>query len=396
MKEIQKISQKTINNAVAAYLMILISWAFLLNSSNESIKNDFVRSHTKVAFLMHIGLLLTVIIFVWFDFLKWYFFLDFSVNHIVATSIFTTLFLWMLYWMYSAMNGKKIVFTSWEKVLHVQKISHIWKNNVVEEEDILTLILTHIPFIWYIIQGLHWDIPAVKNISHLNMIISIIIMAIFLLWYGNIASLLSLFYIIAIVFSSIHMLIQGSLIWIDVSFIPTPERKIIIQTTLIAYLKNYFGKTQTFVWFSELQKHIISQRAKSIEKQREEQKGFPDFTLPLFLIYMPFVNIITIPKRHSQYNTHIMNGLYITVISLCIIILSLFGIVNIWIWLFLLFPICFGIGYAYSQKCYRMPYVYDLHLGVLYIVSFFKTSKKILKEKHKEEHEVSFSSKRDK
>ena len=154
MQDTPNITQKSINNAVSAYLMILISWAFLLNSSNEDIKNDFVRSHTKVAFLIHMSLLFTFIVFVWFDFLKWYFFFWFSVNHAIVTSIFTTLFVCMLYWIYSAMNGKKIALEKWKNILQIQKISDIWKDNHVQEEDVLTLILGHIPFVGYKTQVL--------------------------------------------------------------------------------------------------------------------------------------------------------------------------------------------------------------------------------------------------
>ena len=62
-------------------------------------------------------------------------------------------------------------------------------------------------------------------------------------------------------------------------------------------------------------------------KQLEEQKDFPDYNFPLFLTYIPFVNLVTLPKVHSKYNTHIINGLYITAIATAIIVASLFGIV---------------------------------------------------------------------
>lgn len=45
--------QKAINNAISAYFMVGISWAFLFNKKDEHINTPFVRNHAKVAFLIH-------------------------------------------------------------------------------------------------------------------------------------------------------------------------------------------------------------------------------------------------------------------------------------------------------------------------------------------------------
>jgi len=67
-----EIHQKSKNNAISAYLMLFISGLFIFNKSNEYINNNFVKSHTKVAFLIHISFLLNYIVFISFDFLKNY------------------------------------------------------------------------------------------------------------------------------------------------------------------------------------------------------------------------------------------------------------------------------------------------------------------------------------
>jgi hypothetical protein len=60
----EKIEQKSINNAIAAYLMIVASWFFPLNKDNKYINNDFVKKHTKSAFILHILLILNFVIFI--------------------------------------------------------------------------------------------------------------------------------------------------------------------------------------------------------------------------------------------------------------------------------------------------------------------------------------------
>jgi hypothetical protein len=41
-------------NAVSSYLLLFISSAFLLNKEDPYLNNDFVKSHTKVAGLIHL------------------------------------------------------------------------------------------------------------------------------------------------------------------------------------------------------------------------------------------------------------------------------------------------------------------------------------------------------
>jgi uncharacterized membrane protein len=60
------IHQKSINNAISAYLMVFISVIFLFNKKNDFLNNHFVKSHTKVAFLIHLSFLINYIIFISF------------------------------------------------------------------------------------------------------------------------------------------------------------------------------------------------------------------------------------------------------------------------------------------------------------------------------------------
>lgn len=61
----ENLHKKTIANAISAYLLIGINWAFLLNKDNEYINNSFVRSHTKTALFIHVLYVLNIVVFVW-------------------------------------------------------------------------------------------------------------------------------------------------------------------------------------------------------------------------------------------------------------------------------------------------------------------------------------------
>jgi uncharacterized membrane protein len=58
------ISQKVIGNAISAYLLMFISGLFFFNKTNENINHPFVKAHTKTAMLIHLGFLVTYIVFI--------------------------------------------------------------------------------------------------------------------------------------------------------------------------------------------------------------------------------------------------------------------------------------------------------------------------------------------
>lgn len=59
-------NEKIRKNAISAYLMLFVSGFFLSNTHNPLLANDFVKAHTKTAFLLHISFLAVVLIFLWF------------------------------------------------------------------------------------------------------------------------------------------------------------------------------------------------------------------------------------------------------------------------------------------------------------------------------------------
>jgi len=380
-----QIHQKTINNAISSYLMLFISASFLLNKDNEYINNSFVKSHTKVAFLIHLSFLVTYVIFISFAFLKDVSILNYSLSHILASALFTLLFITLLYWIYRASQSQ--VFKIWDifSITKREKIIDIDNNQTLDEKDKLTLILSYIPFIGYFVFGQYHTNSSVKNIVHLNLHVSIIIALIYIFGYSNVSLLLSLFYIIFAVFSSINIIANETLIWINLSFIPNPEQKITLIKSYFKYLVNYFWKKE-FLWINAIKDTQFEKRKQEEifnAKILEEKK---DVKFPKFLIYIPIINLFTLKFLNSKQRFHIINGAIITLLFIIISLLSYFYIIPSNFIILLLFPITFWIWYITSRPAYKMPFVYEIYETFVKIKNLFSKSKAEIKQRKAEEH----------
>lgn len=385
MSEGTQIHQKTINNAISAYLMLFISATFLLNKDNEYINNSFVKSHTKVAFLIHLSFLVTYVIFIRFAFLKDISIVNYSLSHILASSIFTLLFITLLYWIYKTSQSQ--MFKIWDifSITKREKIIDIDNNQTLDEKDKLTLILSYIPFIGYFISGEYHTNTSIKSIVHLNLIVSIIIVLIYIFDYSNVSLLLSLFYIIFGVFSSINIITNETLVWINLSFIPNPEQKITLIKSYFKYLAHYFWK-KDFVWINILQENQTEKRKKEEIFNAKILEDKKSVKFPKALIYIPIINLFTLKFLHSKQRFHIINGTIITLLFIIILLLSYFYIIPSTSIILLLFPITFGIWYITSRPAYKMPFIYEIYETFVKIKNIFKKSKADIKERQAEEH----------
>ena len=379
------IHKKSVNNAISAYLMLFISSLFLFNKKNEYVNNEFVKSHTKVALLIHLSLLLTYIIFISFSFLKNISILNYNLNFILASTIFIFLFITLLYWIYKA--NKQETFKIWEilKVWKIEKIVDVNWDWIINEKDKLDLILSYIPFIWYITSWSNYKEKNISNIIKINSLITLIISLIYIAWNKNIVLLLSLFYIIFAVFSSLNIITREKIIWLNLEFIPTFTELLIIIKSFIKYLSNYFTKKE-FVWIKVLKNNYLK---KYNEEEKEKELilvKLPKYKLPNILIYIPFINIITLFFINSNKKIHIINWIMINIFFIIFGILDFYNIIYNYSYILLLFPIFFWFWYINSRPVYRIPIIYDLFEILLFIKNLFIKSKKTIKIKQAEVH----------
>lgn len=383
----EKLNKKTINNAISAYLMVFISWLFLFNKNNPYIGNSFVKNHTKTAIIIHILFILNFLVFIFYDFLKWVGVFWFSLNYIIASIIFLILFAVLLYWILKASRWEK--FKVWDIIIFwkKEKIIDINGDMKLDEKDKLTLILSYIPFIWFLISWEYRKNQLIQNIVKLNLIVSLLIVVFYLFWYSNIWNLLTLLYIVYVVYSSVNLVSQDEIISINLDFLPFPEEKLIFIKSIFSYLKNYFAK-KDFLNFADLKINILQDNTKQEAENEKILETLEKKSIPAFLVYFPILNIVTLIFINTRNRIHIINWVFLSLLFVIFVIFYIFNLVNIQIFIFFLFPIFFWIGFFKNRVAYKMPFIYHIYEVFSFLWTIFKTSKEAIDEKRVETNVV--------
>ncbi len=382
------LDNKTIGNSISAYLMLFVSWLFLLNKTNKNINNSFVHSHTKSALLIHLWFLVTYIIFVSNSLFSNISYMWLWLNHILANIIFIWLLFLLIFWIYKA--KKWLTFNISEKINISKKESYLdinWDWNITEKEK-LTVLLSFIPLVWFINYWKYKENLVIQEAVRINILISLSIALLYIFWHENLANLTSLIYIILITFVWVNLFTRNELIQIKLPSFFSPERLYLTIKSIKIYLTKYF-KDDNFSQFSIL----IEKKSEEYKKEElENQKKInlkKEIKLPKFLIYIPFINLIFIFFKDSKYRFHIINGLVLTAIIILLIWLSFIMYINTKLYLLFLFPILFWIWYLSNRLAYKMPLIYDIYELVTKIILLFIFSSKEIKKKSNEVNEVS-------
>ncbi len=387
----QETNSKIIVNGISMYMMLLLAWIFLFPFSfikrNPLFNNAFVRSHATTATFLHILLLVNIIVFLVFKLFAEIDIFGFGLNLILADIIFAFLFISMGISIYKASQGN--TFTVGDSItLRKKQIVSVNKEaSRHSEEDKLSFLFSYIPFLGFIKTAKYSKNTAISANLTFNIVISSIITVIYIFWYQNIANFFVLLYTIFIAFAGVNIFIKNEILHIGLpNFFKVENNLLIFKSTLI-YLKKYLtGK------FQEYQNILENEKNKKIQKQQalleKAQKQAP-FRGPKSIIYIPIVNLITLFQRHSQYQTHIINGCIITLFFLISIVFFVFWKISLSFFILFLFPICFGIWKLHSPV-YLMPYVFDFYEFLWYIKNMFHSTKQTIKEKQAETYEESF------
>lgn len=376
----QNIDPKIKANAISAYLLLFISGAFLFNKENHLLNNSFVKSHTKVALLLHFGFLFTYIIFISF----WLGFnisiLNYSLNQIIASTLFIILFWALLFWIYKA--------NTWEEfnLIHTVKLKN-WnifdrkEENTLSEKDKLSVILSRTPFIGYLVYPKLKENPVIQNSIKLNMIVTFIIFLLYIFWNPNLATLLLLIYIIIVVFLSINLVTRSEIVNINLESIPNLKDIILLIISLSKYLKLYFSKKE-FRLFKEILEETKKEDALRLENDEKTLSEKPDFKLPSILVYIPVINVTSLFNLNSKLQKHIVNWIIISV-------LFILSWLVLWfdnkVQILLAFPLFFGIWHLKTDLSYETPLFYDIYRVVKFILTKIKNLFSFLHKKHKEE-----------
>lgn len=375
----ENLNQKIINNAVSAYLMLFISWMLLLNKTNSYINNDFVKNHTKSSIVIHLMIILNTLIFLFYKLFWNIVIVDISLNIIIANIIFFLIWIVFINGIYNAISWKE--FKIWNFIQKTKWINlDINNDNNFDEKDKLNVLLSHIPFIWFIVWS-KINNEKVENIIKLNLFISVIICLIYIFWYDNITSIFVLFYIIFIVFSWVDLYSRDELISIELPYYFLPKWKIILQKVLFKYFLNYFK--WDFKKFEDLKNEQFNKAEELKNQDLKYLEKNQDLKLNKNMIYIPILNFIFLLQKENKYSIHIRNGIVISIIMIIILLLIFTSIISSrWI-ILLAFPICFWL-WKINELTYRMPYIYELYRFYKYISNLFSKSKKQIQEKKNE------------
>lgn len=364
-----EISKKVIGNAMSAYGLVFICLLLLLNKKDPNINHSFVKSHIHSAFSIHISFIITYIIFITYGVADQYIFLGFSLNHIITQVLFFILLFSLIIWIFRARSWKTFFISEY---LHIYKHKMLFDLNTdkqVDEKDKLTFLLSYIPFIAYTNIGKYYKSEIIQNGVRLNILVSIIWFFLFFFWHTSLFQLLLLAYIIFVVFLGINIFTRNEIFEVRLAKIFSPEYNLILQKSIIKYLKNYFQDTS----FENFHTIFTKNQEKYIHQEthlQTESLQKNNIRIPLFFIYIPIFNLIFLAQRNNKYSIHIKNGLSISLLFIISLFMVTLDYINNNILILFLFPICFGIGYIKYRVAYKMPYIYEIADICEYIVSW--------------------------
>lgn len=364
--------KKIINNAISTYFLIFCSWLFLFNKSNKLINNDFVKNHIKSSMIIHFLIFLNVVIFLFYGFLDNFSIFWIWLNTIIADIIFFILLFFSIIWIYKALNNE--TFSIWKFIKTNDKnLLNIDKNSNFKEKDKLTLILSYIPFIWYILTSKYDKNKEILSNLRFNLFISLIISLIYIFYYNNLANLFVLIYTILVCFIAINLFFNSDLISFNLHKVFSPKEKIIYQKAFLEYIKKYLsGKFENFAVLKEKQD---KKSLENLEKTKIEIQNLWELKWPKKIIYIPIINFIFLFFKENKYKFHIRNWLVLSFLLIFTYIFVYFNFINYrWLILFL-FPISYGIWNLWKLY-YKMPYIYEIFEFFEKIKNFITHSKK--------------------
>lgn len=358
-------TQQIKNNAIIAYLFIIVNILFLFTKNNKLINNEFVKSHTKTAILIHIWFLINTIIFayLWLGFYKefiWY-----NISDIIAIIIYLALFSLMIVWMYKAYNNE--LFKLWETIKYKnnEKLLDVTLDWKFSEKDKVTIIISRIPFIWFFIFPKYKNNEIILSNTKLNLYITLLIMILYIFWNPNLANLLLLLYIIFIVFSSINLFIRNEVININTKSLLFGSDILNYIKAISIYMFNYFSSKKDFLKFWDVLKQVILKENKNEEIEIKNQNSLNNFKLWKYIVYIPLINFICLFNLNSKQKFHIINWI---LISITLIILYFVYWINNKYFLILTIPLAFAIWNLNAWIMnYKIPFLYNIFNILLWI-----------------------------
>ncbi|MCH8518904.1 hypothetical protein LAT59_04040 [Candidatus Gracilibacteria bacterium] len=381
-----EIPQKIRGNAAASYGLIFASLAFLI-SKNPNFNHPFVKSHTKVAFMLH-SMLLFMLFFMSYPFLRGIKIFTLTLNDIITATLGFIIFGGIIYGSIKAFKGEYVTLMD---MFHSAggKENFIQTNKIDgnQEFDSSLIILGYIPFLGYILSAKYPNNIHLRDASLLNLIFTILCLVMVFFSMKNLAAIVFLLYIIGSVFVALRLKISEELTHIDLSSVPGPKEEYILIRALGIYIKNMFDKN-TFIELAKLRDIQTNAYNKKEQENTQKLENLEVFPYHQALLSIPVINLIGLFYLHTREKLRIANGIVLSILLLLIIFQ--FGIQSP-LFLIALIPFCYHGGFN-ERKAYHMPYVSDIVHIIKTIGSFLTRFGKKTRELQKKEVTGSYKS----
>jgi hypothetical protein len=261
------------------------------------------------------------------------------------------------------------------------------KNASLSEEWNLTFILSYVPLLWFLNHGKTRSFQNKILLSNvkINSYFTLFCFILLAVWYYNLVSFLFLGYIVAVVFASIFLLTQAKIFTLHTPYLFTLDEILFHIKCGFEYFKNYFW-SNSFQNYSNIQEKIKEKELQTNAQNQALLSEKKSPKLPFFLIYVPFVNIISLIDWNTKHQFHIINGFMITMVSI------LLQFTHFWAWqILLLFPIFYGL-WEKNNLAYRFPILFQVFMIFVTLMKkiFFigKTTKKLHEEVKQTTYEI--------
>lgn len=351
-------NSKIIWNAISAYFMIFVSGLFLLNKQDALLNNNFVKTHTKSALMIHLWFFVTYFTFISYGIWNSIFIGSFALNYIMASAFCIFLLGMLLFGIFTASKWEK--FSLWDiiKFSKVQRVLEMENQpTMLEERDKLDILFSYIPFISFYIAPKHKNNSYIVQGSRWTLFLTVMLILLYNFHHSDTVLFLILIYVIYIVFIGLNLFTTGNILQIRYAEIFSPEYKFQYTHALCRYLKNYISWTQLQT-IAHYQQEIIEEDNIKNLKENDKLLILPDLKLPKSVIYIPIFNLLYLFVKENKYSTHIRNGVVISILFIFTIFLLKFSTLSYW-FLYLFWIIwLYWIGYIHSEPVYKMPYIY--------------------------------------
>ena len=350
----QELDQRVVNNAISAYFWL---WAImLLNRDNPLIHNNFVRGHSKTASLLHLWIIFIFIFFNIFSFLWNYSIFGINFEHILKTVSLLAIFSGLIFWAKKAYSKEDFSIMEFKTITKTENILKLNTNTVHREQDKTSIVLSHIPFFWYLLYPKFAKYPTIRSVNKINLYASLIILLFFTSGREDAAWILLLIYIIYVVFTAFKLYMQDEILVLNLEKVWSFEELYIRFKAFILYIYNYSKRDhryREYELYLKIEKASVVKQNKLMLKSLLPKKSLP---FPKWILYIPFINLVWLFFLDTKYKTHIINGMCVNVLLIAIWLLTWF---NSPYSIFILFPIFYWI--AYQRKIdYRFPRIYDI------------------------------------